>query len=133
MDRRTFIARVAVVAPISVALTRRAWDRTDVTVNHDGDKPVEITVVGVIVRDNQPARHSADDPLKLTTPVSFMVDVMAAPAIITARGNAFVRVTADHPGTSQHLMGRAPVVTLRKQTSMIPGMIELVGEPKGKP
>src|SRR5262245_23779068 len=120
MDRRTFVVHAIAAMPLSRAMTRTpitAWDRTDVTVNHEGDKPVEFTVTGTVVRDNRPSTYTSDQPLKLTTPATFAVDVVAGAAVITVVGTEFLRVTADHPTSAQHLMGRAPMITIRHRTT----------------
>ena len=145
MDRRSFVVRAAGALPVLSVLVAakgnrdaRFKDVTQVTVNHDGDKPVDISVVGLIgivgPGGTTIERHDKAQPLKLKTPASFVANVERDPAVIEADGKQFIRVTADHSTSNQHLYARAPRVTIRRATK--PGVlapnasqpIEIIGE-----
>lgn len=138
MDRRSFVVRAAAAVPVlSVLVGGRFKDVTQVTVNHDGDKPVEISVVGTIGITGPKRTIETYDkakPLKLKTPASFAAMVDRDPTVIEAEGKQFIRVTADHATTSQHLYARASRVTIRRATkpvALAPNAsqpIEIVGE-----
>jgi hypothetical protein len=135
MDRRSFIARLAGVVPGAMVFARRFKNMTRVSVSHDGAAPVSFTVVGLIAgtSDRPPVDYTAARPYRATTPAAFTAFVGAAPVVITAAGNSFIRVVADNDMPQQHLVGRAPRVTLRMHRSppgaaQGPPMVELIGE-----
>jgi hypothetical protein len=105
-----------------------------VTVTHDGDKPVNLRIVGdVIISQTGIKSFDRVNPLTLTTPAEFMVNLERQPVIIESKGNDFIRVVADHQLSAQRLVARARRVTIRavppKEAREI-SRIEIIGEAK---
>lgn len=130
MNRRGFLARVAAFVPGTAVLSRiRFKSIVRVTVNHDGEKPVDFTIVGLISMSGLPAEYTAASPFRAKTPFAFNSFPGAKPTIMQAVNSDKLRVVADAEETRQHLVARAPRVTVRMH-QLHTLLIELVGEPK---
>jgi hypothetical protein len=133
MDRRGFLARVAAFVPATAFLARiRFKSIVRVTVNHDDDKPIDFTIVGLISISGLPTEYTAASPFRAKTPFAFNSFPGANPTIMQAAGEAKLRVVADCDETKQHLIAKAPRVTVRMhQPEKL--LVEIVGEPKAAP
>jgi hypothetical protein len=130
MNRRGFLARVAAFVPATAFLSRiRFKSVVRVTVNADDDKPVDFTLVGWILRGGPSVEYTTAAPFRGKTPMTFDALPAAKPVIMQAVGAGKLRVVADCEETRQHLVARAPRVTVRMHPLQTP-RVEIIGEPK---